>query len=470
MLTAAKWQDWLHPRGKDGRFIEKGAFVNVFASPTALLNDKTADRRRGQITELRPEGAFVRYQDLHGNPLPPDPENGYPNQIPVDELSTKVSTAPQAIAHLQPGESAAKEVTDALVPAMSQADYDDEITSLNQALTQMHAAEAQVVSTGQEAISDADFQAHEGYVSKINQVANGHGLTLDKAFKDSFGLWSEEWQQIFDSVVDEAYDDLTANQTKPKDRRAIMLGGLPGAGKSSTLKAMTKAGVFKGDDWITVNPDHFKDVMMEKGLAPQIHGLAPAETANFIHMASSEMSHMLEQLLTVEGYNVIFDITMGGRPQAGEKPNHEQILDRLESLDYGTDGIFVDVPPTTARTRTRERHKSGLDKLRTGLADRPGDPETKFGGRVVPEALILAAQLPPDDPDGETYNSLNARNFDQLKKQFVRWAAWDNSGDAPEFVDGSGIGTDDPLSMPGYYPPAASPGSDAAPSPVGASA
>jgi hypothetical protein len=78
VLTAAKWQDWLHPRGKDGRFIEKGKFVNIFADPNALLTDRTADRRRAKIDELRPEGAIVSYQDIHGNPLDPDPAAGYP--------------------------------------------------------------------------------------------------------------------------------------------------------------------------------------------------------------------------------------------------------------------------------------------------------------------------------------------------------------------------------------------------------
>jgi putative protein kinase ArgK-like GTPase of G3E family len=60
--------------------------------------------------------------------------------------------------------------------------------------------------------------------------------------KDSFGMWSEEMRQIFDSLVDEAYNDLTDNQTKPRNNRAIVLGGLPGAGKSSTLDAMADQG------------------------------------------------------------------------------------------------------------------------------------------------------------------------------------------------------------------------------------
>jgi hypothetical protein len=60
---------------------------------------------------------------------------------------------------------------------------------------------------------------------------------------------------------------------------------------------------------------------------------------------------MLEQLLTVEGYNVIFDITMGGRQRARreDQPRADR-LDRLNSLDYQIDGIFVDVPPSTSRS------------------------------------------------------------------------------------------------------------------------
>jgi chloramphenicol 3-O-phosphotransferase len=467
VLTASKWQDWLHPRGKDGRFIEKGKFVNVFANPNALLADKTAVRRRARINELRPEGAYVSYQDINGHPLPPDPDAGFPDMIPVSDLSQKISTAPQAIAQLQPQESAAKEVKDALMPAMSRDDWEADIKTLSDGLAEAHPEQSAVVSTGQAAIDDQDFLDHQKYVTLVNKMGMhgpGQSLALDGALKDSFGMWSEEMRQIFEGLVGEAYNDLTDNQTKPRDQRAIVLGGLPGAGKSSTLKTMSDAKVFSPDDWIITNPDYFKDVIIAKGLAPQIHGLAPAETASFIHEASSEMTHMLEQLLTVEGYNVIFDITLGNSYWAG------QTVDRLESLDYSIDGIFVDVPPTTARNRAQARHRMGLNALRTGTSRRPDDPEIHNGGRVVPEAVLTAAQLPEDDPDAQTYNSANARNFDQITGKFARWAVWDNSGAAPEFVDGSGIGPDDPQSLPGYYPPS-SPDSPTVPSgPVGAAA
>jgi hypothetical protein len=71
----------------------------------------------------------------------------------VDQLSQKVSTAPQAIAHLQPGESAAKEVKDALVPARTLDDWKADIKALSDGLAQTHPEQQKVVSTGQGPIS-----------------------------------------------------------------------------------------------------------------------------------------------------------------------------------------------------------------------------------------------------------------------------------------------------------------------------
>jgi hypothetical protein len=453
VLTAAKWQDWLHPRGKDGRFIIKDSFVNVFADDTELLINRHADRRRAKITELRPEGAYVTYYDINHQQIAADPARGYPAMIPVDELSTKVASAPQAIAHLQPDQSVAKEIADALVPALSFEEYDSELTGLNQGLRAAYPVQGGVVSTGQEPITDQEFLAHRDYIAAANQMGTGHGLTYDAAFKDSFGMWSQEIGQVFDALVDQAYNDLTKNQTKPRQQRAIMFGGLPAAGKSSTLEEMAKSEGFSEDDWITINPDYFKDLMLDRGVFPQVYGLSPAETAGFIHQASSEMGYMLEQLLTVEGYNIIFDITMGGRERNGVKTNHEQALDRLDLMDYQVDGIFVDVPPSTARLRASARHRAGLDALRTGKARRSDDSSLKFGGRTVPDTVISASELEETDPNFDKFNSLNAANFDSLKDRFVRWATWDNTGDSPELTSYSATDPTDPTQLPGYYPP-----------------
>jgi predicted kinase len=340
------------------------------------------------------------------------------------------------------------------VPAMTREEYDARIDQINEEIRDQHPEQVDIVSTGQGAISDDDFVSHVAFIDQVQaDYIDGEGLAYGKAFKDNFGLWSEEWQQIFDALVDEVYDDLTDNQTKPRDYRAIILGGLPGAGKSSTLDALGQAEVFRSDEWITANPDNFKDRMIERGLFPQVEGLTPAETASFIHEASSEMNHMLEQLLTVEGYNVIFDITLGGRQRAGEDDWNQMLINRLDSLGYSTDGIFVDVPPSTSRQRVTKRHKEGLDAYRTGRAKRANSIEIKIGGRVVPDDVISKNTMADDDPDKEKYNSVNARNFDRLKDSFVRWAAYENSGTAPKFTDGTASDEGDLDNLPGVYPP-----------------
>ena len=465
VLAAGKWQDWLHPRGKDGRFIEKDAFVNIFADEHALLSDRGANRRRAKINTLRPEGAHVTYYDmLNPNPdgslkkLPADPAAGYPETIPVEQLSTKVAMAPKAVAQLNPRASAKEEFDAHHQPAMTQQEFDFELGGLNNSIKSMNPEQIKVVSTGQGPLPEADFDAHEKFLHQVNEMVTGHGLTYDAAFKDNYGLWSEPMQEMFDALVDEVFQAVTANETKPRDRRAILLGGMPGAGKSSTLDLMAENKSFRSNEWIIVNPDHFKDRMLERGLFPKVAGLTPAETSNFIHEASSEMNHMLEQLLMVDGYNLIFDITMGGEARNdGSKGWTEKLVDVLRSQGYDDDidGILVDVDTLTSRKRVAKRHLAGLNAYRTGV-DGKGNTdsvEAKFGGRAVPESVIARSEFKDGDPDAENYKSQNARNFRALvgTGTFSRWAAFDNTGDAPVWIAGSAAGAADRTNMPGYY-------------------
>jgi len=479
MLAAARWQDWLHPRGKDGRFIEVSSLVNIFADGNDLLTDKTAVRRRAKIRELRPEGAYVVYQGPDGKVIEPDPSAGFPDLIPAAELGDKVSSAPKAVAHLNKGLSAQEEYDKTYLPAMSQAEYDEAIATLDAAIRSGSPDSAASIAPGQTAMTPEEFAAHNDFVRQQTAFAfnpptsnpedpKARGLTYDAAFKDSNGLWSEEWQQIFDELVTETIDKVTKGGTMPKDRRAIMLGGLPGAGKSSVLKSLAENRTFRAEEWIVANPDSFKELMIEKGLYPKLTGIAPAETAGFIHAASSEMNFMLENALTVEGYNVIFDITMGGRKRDAPL-GHEATIDRLTSLDYQTDGIFVDVSPNTSRSRVVARHKEGLDKLRTGTSQYgPEDPEIKYGGRAVPDAVISSNEIGTDDQAAQSagYKSYNAKNFMQLQGEFTRWAAYDNTGEKPVWQGGSGSGEKDRENMPGYFPASPAPASSD-PLPVG---
>ncbi|MGV1079727.1 MAG: hypothetical protein ACOYD1_07725 [Candidatus Nanopelagicales bacterium] len=101
VILAALWKEWLHPRSKDGGFIDKaGAALNVYADPTAGLNDPNAVRRRGKVVKLSENGVHIEYRDAEGNVVPPDPDAGFPEMVPITEFKDKVSRAPRPIARL----------------------------------------------------------------------------------------------------------------------------------------------------------------------------------------------------------------------------------------------------------------------------------------------------------------------------------------------------------------------------------
>jgi len=101
IIAAIDWRDWLHPRGKDGKFIEKFGMVNVFSDPDSLPGDRSAARRRAQVVDLTPNGAKLEYVDALGNPKAADPAAGFPEIIPTQQIVDKLSDAPRAIAILR---------------------------------------------------------------------------------------------------------------------------------------------------------------------------------------------------------------------------------------------------------------------------------------------------------------------------------------------------------------------------------
>jgi len=483
VLTASRWQDWLHPRGKDGQFIVKDSWVNVFGDgELGRLNDPHARRRRAKIDRLTPQGAYVTYFDAvnpgaDGKPqhIPDDEAAGYPSIIPVDQLADKIATAPQPKAHLDvdgektgvethypqvDGQSAKDEfAANSYAPAKTLEEYGSAITTFNRESATKYGTQygdqSQVIKPGQGPISNKDLAAHTAYVNQVTDDAIKAQLSFDTALKDSYGLWSEEAHQFFEQTVAEVFQEVTVNETKPKNKRAILLGGMPGAGKTHTLKAMQKARVLRREEWVDANPDHFKERMLEKGMFPNVAGLAPAETASLLHEASSEMNHMLERLLIAEGYNIVFDITMGGRERDGEEPWVSQLVQKelKAGNGYKVDGLFVDIPPEVSATRAALRHQAGLNALRQGfLTDGASADAVQFGGRVVPPSLIAKNTLKESDPLAKKFNSVNAVNFDKIKPVFQRWAIWDNSGDEPQFSSGTASNSADVANMPGFYP------------------
>jgi hypothetical protein len=232
-----------------------------------------------------------------------------------------------------------------------------------------------------------------------SKPAGDHGLATDERFSDrADNMWTIERQLVQRDLVDDLY---ASAADAPCERRAVMAGGLGGAGKSTVLQR--HAGVDRSQ-YLTINPDDIKEAMARRGLIPEIEGLSPMEASDLVDAESSYVAQRLARRAMDDGKNLIWDITMSSTRTTEDR------LDDLDRAGYSTNGIFVDIGIAEAVRRADTRHRLRHEDYRAGLG---------FGGRYVPPEVIEAQA----DPE---WGSVNRRTFEQVKKRFAEWASYDD--------------------------------------------
>lgn len=231
----------------------------------------------------------------------------------------------------------------------------------------------------------------------VLQHLNSRGPASTEALHDwqpsPGGVWSKERTQLHEQILTA---ELASAAHVPREHRAIMLGGLPGSGKSSALKNPDLGIPFDGDnprDFYHLDSDHLKQVLLDRGAVERVPGMTDGEHAALVHQESTYLSDTMHALVTAEGINVIVDRTMGWPP--------DDELARLRANGYSVRGIFVDVPIDEAIVSTHRRWTQG--------------------GRFIPPSYL-------DDSRVEGATSKNRQTFDRIKDQFDDWALVDNSG------------------------------------------
>jgi ABC-type nitrate/sulfonate/bicarbonate transport system ATPase subunit len=76
-----------------------------------------------------------------------------------------------------------------------------------------------------------------------------------------------------------------ASDDVPSDGRAVIAGGIAGAGKTTVLESF--AGIDRSQH-LTVNPDEIKEKMAERRMIPGADGLSPMERSGLVHEESSQ--------------------------------------------------------------------------------------------------------------------------------------------------------------------------------------
>ena len=262
--------------------------------------------------------------------------------------------------------------------------------------------------------TDAEWVDHVTEVREELEDAQAKGLSTDRQHTiDPEGLvWSAGQTEIHDRIIDDLY---TKWASIPCEHKAIVAGGLPGAGKTTVLG---RYAAIDSSQYMKINPDDIKEELAARGLIPEVNGLSPMEASDLVHEESSYLAKRLADRARVDGKNIIWDITMSSYTSA------ERRIDDLRSDGYNSvTGIFVDIPVELSARRADARHREDEESYRAGKGP---------GGRFVP-AEVIGRQ------SDETWGSKNRRTFEELKQRFDHWTIYDNSvdGGQPALIDRS---------------------------------
>lgn len=128
------------------------------------------------------------------------------------------------------------------------------------------------------------------------------------------------------------------SETKRKDRKATILLGLPGSGKSTiAVPLMNKQGMF------VVDADNFKKRISEFRQDPMM--------VSAVHQESVDLSNRFRKELAKDGWNMVIGKV------GGDYESVSGILDDLEKNGYEVDVILNDVPLDVALDRTIGRYE-----------------------------------------------------------------------------------------------------------------
>lgn len=264
-------------------------------------------------------------------------------------------------------------------------------------------------AAGSSAATSADWDQRTAMVEERVNDALAHGQATDARYATNLdkGVWSPERAAIHKQIVNDLYRKAAG---VPREGRAVVAGGLGGAGKSTVLRDYAHINASR---YLTLNPDDVKEVMAARGLIPKVKGLSPMETAALVHEESSHITNLLAKRAYADGKNVIWDITMASRGSVQRR------IDEMRAAGYRSiDAVFVDIPVETSVQRAMARYQRGAQAYEQGKG---------FGGRYVPPSIIRKNA-------SRAASSKNRETFDALRGQFDGWSLYDNSGSAPRLV------------------------------------
>lgn len=265
-------------------------------------------------------------------------------------------------------------------------------------------------------ISGLDLSLRHQYAERALSQAIRDGKITSKIYASSEVPGMEYTKERHLAQQEIIEDVLKAHDKVPCEGKAVLSGGMGGAGKTTVL---TRYLGMDTSQYITINPDDIKEIMAERGMIPTLRGLTPMECSTLAHQEASYISALIMKSAIAEKRNIILDGTMASMKSMRRRTG------QLRDGGYHMSAVFVDITPETSQKRATSRYQRGMSKYTTS---REGQ-----GGRILPASVNQGNT--PEDPT--RFRSRSAENLAALYEDGTipsTPVVYNNDGDAPQPV------------------------------------
>ena len=265
-------------------------------------------------------------------------------------------------------------------------------------------------------ISGLDLSLRHQYAERALSQAIRDGKITSKIYASSEVPGMEYTKERHLAQQEIIEDVLKSHDKVPREGKAVLSGGMGGAGKTTVL---TRYLGMDTSQYITINPDDIKEIMAERGMIPTLRGLTPMECSTLAHQEASYISALIMKRAIAEKRNIILDGTMASMKSMRRRTG------QLRDGGYHMSAVFVDITPETSQKRATSRYQRGMSKYTTS-----GEGQ---GGRILPASVNQGNT--PEDPT--RFRSRSAENLAALYEDGTipsTPVVYNNDGDAPQPV------------------------------------
>jgi Zeta toxin len=185
-------------------------------------------------------------------------------------------------------------------------------------------------------------------------------------------IWTARRNQQLGELTAEVF---RAAGPVPREYRAVIAGGPPGADKAAALE---ESGADRSQ-FLVISVGGVLTRMAARGLIPEVAGRPPLAGAGLVHAEAQRVAKRIALVAINDGWNVILDVTLASRPSA------ESWTYALRFADYSVTAVYAELSVEESVHRSAAAYQNDEEEYRQGRG---------FGGRPLPPDAIEALALP----------------------------------------------------------------------------